>query len=214
MFCYFAVRLFEARVVESTLKATFILSMKSEERNTKTINRSISYQEVDEIIEKHLAEIRSQEKATKNSSNAEDGVAGKAIGLLVAAIVFFMPVSAQSEIGWQGGTVYDFGEIKEQKGTVAHTFVFKNNGDAPFSITNVRTSCGCTSAVSTGKIISPADTAHVTVCFNPTNVEGFFHQRIVVYTNSPARQNSLFIKGKVKPRKEKNDISKSERGLS
>lgn len=188
--------------------------MKSEERNTKTINRSISYQEVDEIIEKHLAEIRSQEQAAKNSSNKEAGVAGKAIGLLAAAIGFFMPVSAQSEIDWQGGTVYDFGEIKEQKGMVAHTFVFKNNGDEPFSITNVRTSCGCTSATSTGKIISPADTAHVTVCFNPTNVKGPFHQRIVVYTNSPARQNSLFIKGKVKPRKEKNDISKSERGLS
>ncbi len=188
--------------------------MENEERNTKTINRSLSYQEVDKIIEKHLAEIRSQEKAEKKHSSTDTSVIGKVIGLLVAAIVILMPASAQTEIGWQGGTVYDFGEIKEQKGTVTHTFVFRNNGDASFSITNVRTSCGCTSATSTGKIISPADTAHVTVCFNPTNVEGFFHQRIVVYTDSPARQNSLFIKGKVKPRKMKNDISNSERGMS
>ncbi len=177
--------------------------MKSEERNTKTINRSLSYQEVDRIIENHLADIRSREKAEKKRPSAETGLAGKVVGLLVAAIGIFMPVSAQSEIGWQGGTVYDFGEVKQQKGTVSHTFVFKNNGDEPFSVTKIRTSCGCTTATSTEKRIAPADTAHVTVCFNPINVEGFFHQRIVIYTDSPARQNSLFIKGKVKPGKKK-----------
>ncbi len=177
--------------------------MNSEERNAKTINRNLSYQEVDKIIEKHLAEIRSQEKAAKKHPGTETGVAGKVVGLLIAAIGFFTPASAQSEIGWQGGTVYDFGEVKQQKGTVSHTFVFKNNGGEPFSVTKIRTSCGCTTATSTGKRIAPADTAHVTVCFNPINVEGFFHQRIVIYTDSPARQNSLFIKGTVKPRKKK-----------
>lgn len=177
--------------------------MKSEERNTKTINRSLSYQEVDKIIENHLADIRSREKAEKKRQARKRAWPGKVVGLLVAAIGIFMPVSAQSEIGWQGGTVYDFGEVKQQKGTVSHTFVFKNNGDEPFSVTKIRTPCGCTTATSTEKRIAPADTAHVTVCFNPVNVEGFFHQRIVIYTDSPARQNSLFIKGKVKPGKKK-----------
>ncbi len=173
--------------------------MNDKAKKSPAINRSLSFEAVDEMIQKHLDDIRSQEKTVRDYA----GVARKVLGLLLVAATVFTSVSAQTEIGWQGGTVYNFGEVKQQKGTVSHTFVFKNNGDEPFSVTNVRTSCGCTTATSTEKRIAPADTAHVTVCFNPANVEGRFHQRIVVYTDSPARQNSLFVKGTVKPRKKK-----------
>ncbi len=177
--------------------------MNEKAKKSAAINRNLSFEAVDDMIQKHLDEIRSQENRDECSRGHQPKVGSKALGLLLVAASIFTSVSAQTEIGWQGGTVYDFGEVKQQKGTVGHTFVFRNNGNEPFSVTKIRTSCGCTTATSTGKRIAPADTAHVTVCFNPTNVEGFFHQRIVVYTDSPARQNSLFIKGTVKPRKKK-----------
>lgn len=177
--------------------------MSEKAKKSQVINRSLSYEAVDGMIQKNLDDIRSQENPDGHCCAPQSKAGSKTLGLLLVAASVFTPVSAQTEIGWQGGTVYDFGEVKQQKGTVSHTFVFKNNGDEPFSVTKVRTSCGCTSAVTTEKRIMPADTAHVTVRFNPANIEGRFHQRIVVYTDSPARQNSLFVKGTVKPRKKK-----------
>lgn len=176
--------------------------MKNETRpNPQTINRSMSYDAVDEMIQQHLNDIRQHDRSPEEPSDTKTSGRGKAIGIVLAALGLFTPVCAQTEIGWQGGTVYDFGEVRQHKGPVAHTFVFKNNGAEPFSIIDIRTSCDCTSAASARRLIQPRDTAHVIVQFDPSRTEGRFHQRIVVYTDSPARQNSLFIKGTVKPRK-------------
>lgn len=174
--------------------------------NPQTINRSMSYDAVDEMIQQHLNDIRQHDRSSESSSDAKTSARGKAIGIVLVALGFLMPASAQTEIGWQGGTVYDFGEVRQHKGPVAHTFVFRNNGTAPFSVTDVRTSCDCTSAASAGRLIQPRDTAHVIVRFDPSRADGPFHQRIVVYTDSPARQNSLFIKGTVKPRKKQPSV--------
>lgn len=119
------------------------------------------------------------------------------------ALVFLLftvaSVSSQSEIGWIGGTVFEFGEIHEADGEIRHCFRFRNNGEEPFSIIRISTSCGCTNVDYTRTLIEPGDTAKIDVTFNPAGRDGKFRSRLAVYTDSPDGMNSLFLKGYVIP---------------
>ncbi len=108
-------------------------------------------------------------------------------------------VSAQSEIGWVGGTVYDFAEIEEADGPVSHEFTFKNNSESPFSIVYVIPSCGCITVEYTKSVIAPGETAKVNVKYNPEGKSGVFKHKVSVYTDSPSGINTLFVKGKINP---------------
>jgi len=55
--------------------------------------------------------------------------------LFAIALVLGFPNSyGESEISWMGGTVYDFGKIKEADGAATHRFVFRNTGGEPFVV--------------------------------------------------------------------------------
>lgn len=120
--------------------------------------------------------------------------------LFAIALVLGFPNSyGESEISWMGGTVYDFGKIKEADGAATHRFVFRNTGDEPFVVLGAVGRCGCTNASYSKKEIAPGDTASVVVKFNPTGRSGTFKQRVTVLLSSPSRHNTLFIKGVIEP---------------
>lgn len=106
---------------------------------------------------------------------------------------------AQSEITWQKGTVFDFGEIREEAGAVTHKFIFRNTGKEPFVVLGAVGRCDCTTATHTKKTIAPGDTASVIVRFAPAHRKGFFKQRVTVLLSGPSRHNTLFIKGVILP---------------
>jgi len=62
-------------------------------------------------------------------------------------------------------TAFKFGEITDGE-SVQHTFVFKNEGKGPMSITNVEASCGCTSPNWTKELIAPGGEGRITATFN------------------------------------------------
>lgn len=120
--------------------------------------------------------------------------------LFAIALVLGFPNSyGESEISWMGGTVYDFGKIKESDGAATHRFVFRNTGGEPFVVLGAVGRCGCTNASYSKKEIAPGDTASVVVKFNPTGRSGTFKQRVTVLLSSPSRHNTLFIKGVIEP---------------
>lgn len=120
--------------------------------------------------------------------------------LFAIALVLGFPNSyGESEISWMGGTVYDFGKIKEADGAATHRFVFRNTGGEPFVVLGAVGRCGCTNASYSKKEIAPGDTASVVVKFNPTGRSGTFKQRVTVLLSSPSRHNTLFIKGVIEP---------------
>lgn len=120
--------------------------------------------------------------------------------VFAATLIIGCPISyGQSEIAWPGGTVFDFGLIKEADGEVTHKFTLRNIGKETFVVLGAAGKCGCTTAEYPQKEISPGDTASVVVKFNPTGRSGTFKQRVTVLLSSPSRHNTLFIKGVIEP---------------
>lgn len=94
--------------------------------------------------------------------------------------------------------VYNFGEIKEADGKVSHTFLIKNEGDAPLVITRVIASCGCTTPEWTREPIAPGKTGELTVTFDPTGRPGEFTKTVAVYSNGKTGNYVMTIIGDVK----------------
>ncbi len=93
---------------------------------------------------------------------------------------------------------HDFGEIKEADGKVSHTFVVKNDGNAPLVITRVIASCGCTSPDWTKEPIAPGQTGEVKVTFDPKNRPGPFAKTVSIYSNGKTGSYVVTIRGDVK----------------
>jgi hypothetical protein len=88
-------------------------------------------------------------------------------------------------------TSHDFGEI--EKGIpVEHTFLIRNDGDAPLLISRVKTSCGCTATDYSREAIMPGDEGMITVSYNAAN-SGSFNKAISVISNGG--EEILSVKG-------------------
>ncbi len=92
-------------------------------------------------------------------------------------------------------TQYDFGTI-EKGSPVTHSFEFRNSGDAPLLITNVKTSCGCTVSAYPKEPIMPGDSEKIKVTYNAAK-SGLFNKKVTVYSNTDATTYLLSIKGEV-----------------
>jgi len=87
-------------------------------------------------------------------------------------------------------TVHDFGKIKEGS-VVDYTFKFKNVGSDVLEIKTVRTSCGCTAAVVSGKSIKPGEEGNLKVEFDSTKKEGVVTRTITLSSNDPVEQQKV-----------------------
>lgn len=92
-------------------------------------------------------------------------------------------------------TQFDFGTI--EKGTpVTHSFEFRNSGDAPLLISNVKTSCGCTVSAYPKEPIMPGESEKIKVTYNAAK-SGLFNKKVTVLSNADKTNYSLSIKGEV-----------------
>jgi hypothetical protein len=92
-------------------------------------------------------------------------------------------------------TEIDYGAIN-QNANGERLFSFKNTGDAPIVITQVRSSCGCTVPSYSKEPILPGETSEITVKY-ATNRVGVFKKTITVMSNAKEPQKTLYIKGNV-----------------
>ncbi len=96
-------------------------------------------------------------------------------------------------------TEIDYGTI-QQNDNGERTFKFKNTGDAPIIISQVRTSCGCTvPSYSKNEPVLPGETSEIKVKY-ATNRLGVFNKTITVMSNASEPNKLLHIKGEVKPK--------------
>jgi hypothetical protein len=71
-------------------------------------------------------------------------------------------------------------------------FYFKNTGTAPLKLTNVKTSCGCTSPSWPRRPIPPGDSASIKVVFNTRGYASKkFAKAIIVTTNVPDKVKNV-----------------------
>lgn len=96
---------------------------------------------------------------------------------------------------------FDFGNIREDGGTVSHSFSFKNGGVAPIVVVSATTTCGCTVPTFSRKPVMPSGTGTIEVTYDPMNRPGSFEKRIAVTTSEKgAAPVRLTITGNVLPR--------------
>lgn len=91
--------------------------------------------------------------------------------------------------------VFDFGKV-ESGSLVKHDFIFTNIGDQTLEVTNVRPSCGCTTAGTWDKSVGPGKTGTIPIQFNSAGSAGPVAKSIEVSCNDPARSTvTLQLRG-------------------
>lgn len=96
-------------------------------------------------------------------------------------------------------TEYDFGTIA--KGTrVEHVFKFINTGDAPLTIVDAKSSCGCTVPTWTKNAIAPGEEGEMLVKFDGSG-QNQVTKTITLTTNTKNGTEFLKIKAFVEPAK-------------
>ena len=102
-----------------------------------------------------------------------------------------------SAIEIQGESVYNFGEIKAGE-VVEHTFQLRNTGIAPLIISDIQTTCGCTTPdFEKGKLISPGESTDVLVRFNSQGKSGIQNKKVTIFANTAESVHAVYMKGNV-----------------
>ncbi|NIN66941.1 MAG: DUF1573 domain-containing protein [Anaerolineae bacterium] len=86
------------------------------------------------------------------------------------------------------GASYDFGRVSTS-GEVGHIFAVQNIGTADLVISNLVTSCGCTTAELSSSVIPPGHRADLAVIFDPDfhDVRGEVTRLVWFGTNDPTQ---------------------------
>ncbi len=90
--------------------------------------------------------------------------------------------------------VHDFGIVNEGDMAV-YEFVFKNIGDEPIIMTNVRASCGCTTPFFTKDPVMPGKEGKIKVQYNSSGRMGVFNKSITITSNAEPATKVVYIKG-------------------
>ena len=111
-------------------------------------------------------------------------------------VLFFFPALVGAQDAGPGILLFqqnnhDFGMIMEYGGKVSHRFILSNTGGQPFVVTNVRSTCGCTTPSWTKEPVAPGEKGFIEVEFDPKGKEGAFNKTIQV--QSTAENANMFI---------------------
>jgi Protein of unknown function (DUF1573) len=115
---------------------------------------------------------------------------------------------AVPSVKWDTET-YDFGDVQEGE-SLTKIFVVTNTGNAPLSIHDAKSNCGCTVPKFPKHPVEPGQSDKVVVSFDSSNKLGMVDQNVVVYDNSSPNQRSILkIKANVlvNPKKKKADTA-------
>ncbi|MDF2457015.1 MAG: hypothetical protein K0R51_3008 [Cytophagaceae bacterium] len=123
-----------------------------------------------------------KENSTDTTMLASDSIATKALTTIAFA-----------------DSVHEFGTIKEGE-KVSYIFKYKNTGENPLILEDVRPSCGCTLPEWTKDPIAPGQEGLIKVVYNSEGRPGEFHKTITVIANTAAEVALLKIQGKVTPK--------------
>lgn len=97
-------------------------------------------------------------------------------------------------IAFEAETV-DYGTIA-QNSDGERTISFKNTGDAPLLITDVKSSCGCTVPSFSKTPVMPNETGEIVVKYNTAKI-GVFNKTVTVLSNASEASKQIKIKGEV-----------------
>jgi hypothetical protein len=115
---------------------------------------------------------------------------------LIVILLLAAPALASPKFTFEKN-VHDFDNVTQGR-TVAHTFTFRNTGDAPGTIARVSSSCGCTVAIVSEKVIPPGKTGTIKATFDSSDFHGPVAKEIFVYLEGQQKPaNTLTMKAVV-----------------
>ena len=135
---------------------------------------------------------------------------------LVLFIVFFSYTLVNSqemkpEISFEK-TVIDYGTVNKGDNGVRE-FVFKNSGNAPLIISNVKSTCGCTIPKKPEKPILPGESEKIQVKYDTKRV-GFIRKSITVTSNAASSPTTILkIKGQVVDNNQQKGIERKKKSI-
>lgn len=138
----------------------------------------------------------------------------KKLLLFIAACAFTVNMNAQSgpkiEFLAKDNTI-DYGSVYKDTDNGVRTFEFKNTGDAPLIITDVKSTCGCTVPSRPKEPIMPGKTGKIDVKYNMA--PGMIRKTITVESNAVNYEGgkvAIKIKGEVLTKTEANPMEKKK----
>ena len=136
--------------------------------------------------------------------------------ILVLFIAFFAYTLVHSqemkpEISFEK-TVIDYGTVNKGDDGVRE-FVFKNSGNAPLIISNVKSTCGCTIPKKPEKPILPGESEKIQVKYDTKRV-GFIRKSITVTSNAASSPTTILkIKGQVVDNNQQKGIERKKKSI-
>ncbi len=101
-------------------------------------------------------------------------------------------------------SAFVFGEVTE--GTIVkHSFAFKNAGNQPLLISDVRTTCGCTVPEWNHSPIVPGASDKINVTFNTEGKQDAQIKKITIIANTFPAETELILRGVVTLKKVKSE---------
>ena len=135
---------------------------------------------------------------------------------LVLFIAFFAYTLVNSqemkpEISFEK-TVIDYGTVNKGDNGIRE-FVFKNSGNAPLIISNVKSTCGCTIPKKPEKPILPGESEKIQVKYDTKRV-GFIRKSITVTSNAASSPTTILkIKGQVVDNNQQEGIERKKKSI-
>jgi len=86
---------------------------------------------------------------------------------------------------------HNFGNIKQGEVLDLSIDVF-NNGDSDLQINKIKSSCGCTAALMSSKLLQPNEKGELKIEFDTTNLTGQIARTITLFTNDPKHPTRVF----------------------
>ncbi|PCH77244.1 MAG: hypothetical protein COB98_04005 [Flavobacteriaceae bacterium] len=91
--------------------------------------------------------------------------------------------------------IVDYGQISQHEDG-HREFKFTNIGESPITITNIKSSCGCSVAKKPSKPIMPGEKGVIRVNY-ATNRLGGFSKTFIIFSNASEKNKKIRIKGMV-----------------
>lgn len=93
-------------------------------------------------------------------------------------------------------SVYHFGRVRRGR-TVRYRFRFTNEGKAPLTIQDARSSCGCTVTDFPGQAVEPGGVGSVAVTLNTSNLAGNQDKPVALIIKNQPQPTVVYLRGTI-----------------
>lgn len=90
---------------------------------------------------------------------------------------------------------WDFGTVRDDAGSVMHSFSFRNHGTSTVRLERVSVSCSCVKVYTGETSFAPGESGDLTVSFDPAGLYGDQEKTVTIFTGSS--RITLDIRGRV-----------------